>query len=191
MRLAHAAVILALSLTAGCAHQVTFDKPESYVVSGARQSAGVTAVIEPATLTNKVPIRSFMTGAAHSWEVEPGDMLKQVADIELPQMFAQYKSASEYAEPAPGPRWVVLELAIPSYAFEEFHAIVSVKATAYERGRKVLLQKTYKAEGEAQGAKMFWAGAFGMKSAIRQSSLDAFKKVFAELRADLEAALAR
>jgi hypothetical protein len=36
---------------------------------------------------------------------------------------------------------------------------------------------------------MFWAGAFGMKSAIRQSSLDAYKKVFAELRTDLTAAL--
>lgn len=30
-----------------------------------------------------------------------------------------------------------------------------------------------------------------MKSAIRQSSLDAFKKVFAELRTDLAAALTR
>ena len=32
---------------------------------------------------------------------------------------------------------------------------------------------------------MFWGGAFGMKSAIRQSSRDAYKKIFAELRADL------
>jgi hypothetical protein len=191
LKIAGIAFIATLLLTAGCAHQVTFDKPESYVVAGSKQNVGVTAVIDPATLSNKVAIRSFMTGIAHSWEAEPGDMLKQVADIELPQMFAQYQVAPAYAEPAPGPRWVVLELTIPAYAFEDFHAIVSVKATAYERGRKVLLQKTYRAEGEAQGAKMFWAGAFGMKSAIRQSSLDAFRKVFAELRADLGAALSK
>ena len=32
---------------------------------------------------------------------------------------------------------------------------------------------------------MFWGGAFAMKSAMRQSSFDAYKKVFAELRSDL------
>jgi hypothetical protein len=36
---------------------------------------------------------------------------------------------------------------------------------------------------------MFWGGAFGMKSAIRQSSLDAYKKIFAQLRADLGIAM--
>ncbi len=36
---------------------------------------------------------------------------------------------------------------------------------------------------------MFWGGAFAMKSAIRQSSYDAYKKVFADLRQDLKAAL--
>lgn len=33
---------------------------------------------------------------------------------------------------------------------------------------------------------MFWGGAFAMKSAIRQSLLDAYKKIFAQLRTDLE-----
>ena len=39
--------------------------------------------------------------------------------------------------------------------------------------------------GEMEGAKMFWGGAFAMKSAIRQSSYDAYKKVFEQLRRDL------
>ncbi len=51
-----------------------------------------------------------------------------------------------------------------------------------------LFEKTYRAEGVRQGEKMFWAGAFGMKSAVRQSSLDAYKQIFAQLRGDLEAA---
>ena len=55
----------------------------------------MTAVIDQRTL-NRVPISSFMVGIIHSWEVEPGDMLKQVADIELPQMFAHYDFSNIY-----------------------------------------------------------------------------------------------
>ncbi len=36
---------------------------------------------------------------------------------------------------------------------------------------------------------MFGLGAFGMKSAVRQSSFDAYKKVFAALRKDIEGTL--
>ena len=197
MKIVHAGLAALMLVGAGCAHQVTFDRPAEYTISASRQEVGVTAVIDQNTLTNKVVIRTltgvvihmFMIPIAHTWEVEPGDMLKQVANIELPQMFSRYELATAYVEPAPGPRWIVLEFTIPSYQFEEFRAKVSVTATAYDRGRRQLLQKTYSAEGETQGAKMYWARAFGMKSAIRQSSLDAYKKVFAEIRSDLAAAL--
>lgn len=49
--------------------------------------------------------------------------------------------------------------------------------------------KSYTKEGIRQGGKMFWGGAFAMKSAIRQSSFDAYKKVFENLRNDLNHAL--
>jgi hypothetical protein len=188
MKIVHASLAALVLLITGCAHQVTFDRPAPYSISASRQNVGVTAVIDQPTLANKVPVRAFMTGIAHSWEVEPGDMLKQVIDIELPQMFAQYDFANTYKEPSAA-NWVILELAIPSYQFDDFRAKVSVSAILYESGKRQLLKKTYSAEGESQGAKMFWGGAFGMKSAIRQSSLDAYKKVFAELRADLIPAL--
>ena len=189
MRIVHAGLAALMLLSAGCAHQVTFDRPDAYTISAPRQEVGVTAVIDQATLTNKVEIRAFLTGIAQTWVAEPGDMLKQVANIELPQMFSRYELATAYVEPAPGPRWIVLELTIPNYQFSEFRAWISMTATVYDRGRRQLLQKTYSAEGETQGAKMFGTGAFGMKSAIRQSSLDAYRKVFAELRSDLAAAL--
>lgn len=190
MRTIHAGLALAtLLLSAGCAHQVTFDKPAPYTIAAPKQAGTVTAVIDRKTLTAKVPIRAFMTGIAHTWEAEPGDMLKQVADIELPQMFDRYDFAHEYREPGGGAKSIVLELGVPSYRFEEFRAWVTVSATAYGRGRRPLMQKTYSAEGETQGAKMFWGGAFGMKSAIRQSSLDAYKKIFEQMRGDLAGAL--
>jgi len=186
MRIWHVVTALAM-LASGCAHEVTFDRPEHYAVAGPHEEAALTCVIDPQTLAMKVPINSFMTGAAHEWNVEPGDMLKQVAAIELPQMFSHYDFATSSPAHAAQGRNVVLELSIPSYRFEDFHAKVAVAAKAYDGNHKRFLDKTYTAEGETQGAKMFWGGAFAMKSAIRQSSLEAYKKIFEQLRADLAA----
>ena len=76
-------------------------------------------------------------------------------------------------------------MTVPSYRFADFHASVTVKVIAYSKGRQRLFERSYSAEGDTQGAKMFWGGAFAMKSAIRQSSFDAFKQVFDQLRPDL------
>jgi hypothetical protein len=182
------AIVLCV-VAAGCAHQVSFDRPAPYTIATQRHEVGAIAVIDQSTLTKKVPVSAWMTGIAHTWEVEPGDMLKQIADIELPQIFVRYDFSNAYRDPPADSKWIVLELAVPSYSFEDFRAKVSVSVSAYESGRRQLLQKTYNAEGPSQGAKMFWAGAFGMKSAIRQSSLDAYKRIFTEIRSDLGNAL--
>jgi hypothetical protein len=181
-RLAILTIGAILVLSAGCAHKITFDSPPEYAVSTGKQGIKVIAVIDRATLEHEVKIRSFMTGIAHSWNAQPGDMLRQVADIELPQMFASYKMSEVHRE-LPGA--LTLVLTVPSYTFEDFRASVTVQATAYGEGKRNLLQRTYSAEGDTQGAKMFWGGAFAMKSAIRQSSFDAFKQVFAQMRPDL------
>lgn len=186
-RLLAIAITMSALAAAGCSHQVTFQDAH-YVTGAKRQAASVVAVIDQDTLNNKVAIRSFMTGIAHSWEAQPGDMLKQVADIELPQMFANCEFSTQNKEPAGGGAGLVLDFSIPSYVFEDFHAMVKVNVIAKARGDRLLFEKTYDAEGVTQGKKTFWAGAFGMKSAIRQSSLDAYKQIFAQLRKDLESA---
>lgn len=189
-RIVSLAILIALAVgTTGCiSHPVTFQNA-SYATGASHQPASVVAVIDQDTLTRKVRIKSWMTGIANNWEAEPGDMLKQVADIELPQMFSVYEfSVRDRAPPGSGPG-VVLALAIPSYDFADFHATITVNATANGRDGKLLFEKAYRAEGATQGSKMFWAGAFGMKSAIRQSSLDAYKQIFAQMRGDLERAL--
>src|SRR5688572_33469328 len=108
IRVVHIGFAVLALLGAGCAHQVTFERPHPYSSSASRQDVGVTAVIEQHTLGSKVPISSFMTGIAHSWEVEPGDMLKQIANIELPQMFARYDFSNTVRAPAHAVKGIVL-----------------------------------------------------------------------------------
>jgi hypothetical protein len=195
MKIPSLGIILVLACAlflAGCvSHPVKFEKV-SYVVprgAGSAASTSVIAVISPETLAEKKTISSWMTGIAHKWDAEPGLMLKDVVDIEFPQAFSRYQLSAAYAEPETGDRRATVELSVPTYDFADFHATLTVHAVVFTPGKIKLLDKTYSAEGVKQGAKMFWAGAFGMKSAVRQSSLDAFKKVFVELRSDMEKAV--
>ncbi len=151
---------------------------------------GIVVVIDEATLKRVDDIHSFMTGIAHSWDAQPGVMMKQVADVEFPQMFGSYRAATSYAEPQAGDQRLTLVLSLLNFDFSNFHSTIAMRAVAYGPGRSELLDKTYSGEGDTQGAKMFWGGAFAMKSAIRQSSLDVYKQIFAKLRGDLGTLLA-
>lgn len=182
------AICLSLLAVSGCTHRVSFEDI-AYAIDDEQRTETLIVVLDPATEANRVPIRAFMTGIAHSWEAEPGAMLRDVADVEFPQMFASYRVVPEYEEP-PG-SGVTLALTVPHYQFAEFHATTTVRAIAYAPGRTVLFDRSYTESGPTQGAKMFWGGAFGMKSAIRQSSFAAYKKIFERLRSDLRSALSR
>jgi len=122
-----------------------------------------------------------MTGIANTWEVQPGIMLKQVADIEFPQIFRDYHTADVYNPSLQKDRRLVLELLLPQYTFAHFHTTITVQAKAHANNGTLLFEKQYTEEGLGQGGKMFGLGAFGMKSAVRQSSLDAYRKIFSRL----------
>lgn len=130
-----------------------------------------------------------MTGIAHNWNAMPGEMLKQVAEIELSQLFQHYEYSDIYKESSEGNPRLTLKLLVNRYNFSGFRASFSVRAIAYGPDKRVLFDKVYSKVGISQGGKMFWAGAFGMKSAIRQSSFDALKQIFKVLRLDLIQAL--
>ena len=142
-------------------------------------------MIAPETIAKVTPIHSIMTGAAHTWEARPGEMLQQMADLEFPQVFQYYRRVPVYEDSTEGMKQLTVELLAQHYDFSDFHATVVVQVKAYGQGRTERFVRSYRGEGATQGAKMFWGGAFAMKSAIRQSSYDAYKKVFEQLRRDL------
>jgi hypothetical protein len=180
------------ALLGGCiSHDVQFQGVDySIGAGGAAKDAhsSVVVVIGAETLTKRVTIHSWMAGIGNDWDVEPGAMMSDVVLTEFPQQFADFQQVGSYVEPKGG-RALTVVLTIPEYRFADFHASVTVHAVAYGAGRRVLLDRDYPAEGFTQGAKMFFGGAFAMKSALRQSSLDAYKKIFSELRPDLQRAL--
>lgn len=185
----HVLILLLFTvILAGCHHDIRFEDI-AYSTGSKQYDAGLVAVIAPSTIGRVVSIKSWATGIANTWDARPGEMLRQVADVEFPQMFKYYKAASQYEEPQQGEPRLTVELSISHYAFSDFHATVVVQARAFRAGRALLFDRSYREEGGGEGGKMVVTGAFGMKSAVRQSSFDAYKKMFAKLRADLAAVL--
>lgn len=173
----------------GCMHHEIAFEDLSYDINAAKHDARMVVVIDEDNLRKIVPVRYFFTGIAQSWDVQPGEMLKQVSDAELPQMFTRYESMSTYIERKPVDPPLILKLAVPVYKFDNFHAEITVQATATV-GDKVLFDRTYSADGETQVALMVGGMAYAMKYAIRISSLDAYKKIFTDIRGDLTTAMA-
>lgn len=173
-----------LLLATGCHHSIRFEDI-GYSLDQKKFDAGLIAVITPESLSQRKPITSLMTGAAHTWEAHPGEMLSQIAEVEFPQFAQYYRIASSYEEPREGAQRLTVVLSVPHYDFSSFHATVVVQAKAYGPGRVLIFDKSYRSEGDTQGGKMFWGGAFAMKSAIRQSSFQAYRSAFSRLRIDL------
>lgn len=188
-------VVLALAMLLGaCSYPIKFEQLD-YAVPAVDEDRDAVAVIPAETLRHEVVIRSFMTGIANEWQAQAGEMLRQIAEIELPQMLGEVRFTSDQTGPAtpeagqPQPLTIVLSL--KDYQFDEFRASTAVQVRVYAGDSAPVLDRVYSGVGESQGEKMFWAGAFGMKSAVRQSSLDAFQTVFRQFRSDLTALLPR
>lgn len=176
-------LIFLIVFMSGCTHTVAFQEL-NYDVAIDKKSENIIVVIDKNTLESTVSIRSMKAGLINRWDAQPGIMLKQVADIEFPQIYNHYIFSNSLIEPPWKENTFQLVMTIPEYQFKHSHTYYSVGISVFKEHTK-LFEKRYQEEGFKQGAKMFWAGAFGMKSAIRQSSLDALKKIFSKIRADI------
>jgi hypothetical protein len=70
------------------------------------------------------------------------------------------------------------------YTFEDFGAHISLKISL-SRSEQVVFSRTYTQDGKTQGGKMFWAGAFGQKNAVQQSTKLALDEILRQLISDL------
>ena len=184
--------ILVLSMLAISACTTYID--EDYSQYLANNQGGVTYVavgerakyyIDGATKAHSLQVRSFTTDIANSWIVRFGKMLETTlrhGDVRL-----AFDSLSKTTTPDDGDG-LVIAFKLINYAFEGFEAHVSVNVTVHENGRQILA-RTYQATGKSQGGKMHWAGAFGMKNAVQQSTKSAIDTILTNLVTDLKSAL--
>lgn len=187
-------LLISALASSACTHRIAFNEtdPSWHYVIGTprRDGAALVAVVDQRTLNDTYAFRAFSTGIAHKWVAEYGRMLGQVSDVELPQLVEIYARRTSYEEPPSGAPKLTLEMTVPSYTFEDYHATLSVHVDAYGTNRTLIFSKSYTGNGQNEAGKMIGLGAFGQMSAVRQSSLDAFKQAFAKMRPDILAALA-
>jgi hypothetical protein len=58
-----------------------------------------------------------MVGPGYTWEARPGERLRQIVEVEFPQMFQYYRTALEYQEPKEGDKRLIVELLVQHYDF--------------------------------------------------------------------------
>jgi hypothetical protein len=162
----------------GCSHDVAFqpDASWAYRIDVEKIDTSVLVVIDRATLDQKYSVQTFAAGPENIWEIGPGQMLNQVALAETPNT---NNAATER---------LVLSLALENYTFDAGVASVVMRTRASTKSGHVLIGKSYLRQG-SRNARKEMGGQWTMKSVMRQSSLEAFKGVFADMRADLVAAL--
>ena len=179
-----------LAMATGCTvmRPVT-DDYQQYVVKneGGRTFETVNAAhhyyLPPATQNHRYEFRSAMTGQANLWVVEFGKVLDATMQSkDVTSAFGGMSKAT--AETQGAGNTLVFEL--QNYTFEDFGAHITLTISV-KNATGEIFKKTYSAKGRSQGGKMFFAGAFGMKNAVQQSTKFATDEIIANFIRDLKA----
>jgi hypothetical protein len=133
------------------------------------------------TQNHSYEFRAVTTGYANLWIVEFGKMLDDtLKSTDVQNAFGTLKKVSDVSGDSRG----LLIFDLQSYTFKDFGAHVSLKISLSRLGQ-VVFSKTYTQDGKTQGGKMFWAGVFGQKNAVQQSTKLALDEILRQLITDL------
>ncbi|MCP4408826.1 MAG: hypothetical protein GY807_13895 [Gammaproteobacteria bacterium] len=133
------------------------------------------------TQSHSYEFRAVATGYANLWIVEFGKMLDDtLKSTDVQNAFGALQKVSDVSGDSRG----LLIFDLKSYTFKDFGAHISLEVSLSRLGQ-VVFSKTYTQDGKAQGGKMFWAGAFGQKNAVQQSTKLALDEILRQLISDL------
>ena len=191
LKLRNLTAIAALTMATGCSimHPVA-DDYDQYLAKNKSASqfqmfkAADQYYLPAVTQNHRYEFRSAMAGYAHVWVVEFGkvlDMTMQSKDV-VDALGTVNKTASETQGTG---NTIMFDL--QKYTFQNHGAHV-VLTISVKNAKAEIFKKTYNVDGKTQGGKMFWAGAFGMKNAVQQSTKFAMDEIITNFIHDLKAA---
>lgn len=138
--------------------------------------------LTPNTVNHSHEFRSTTTGYANLWIVRFGDVLeKTLQSNDIQRAFKKLSKAEGKDSTSP----MVIEFNLVDYRFEGFEAQVTLQISTL-KNEIVVFDNKYFEKGKSQGGKMFWAGAFGMKNAIQQSTKNAIDKILEKYLQDMK-----
>lgn len=191
LKLRSAAFLAVLTLTTGCSimHPVA-DDYNQYLSKNQGATKFETAKVAnqyflpAATQNHRYEFRSMTTGHANVWVVEFGKVLDATLQSkDVTDALGNLTKAA--AESQGGNSTIVFDL--QKYTFVDHGAHIALTISVKNANGEAF-KKTYNASGKTQGGKMFWAGAFGMKNAVQQSTKYAMDQIMADFIRDLKAA---
>jgi len=139
-------------------------------------------VLTPNTVNHNYEFRAATVGYAHLWVVKFGEILeKTLQSKDVQSAFKQLSKAKDDGTSGV----MIIKYNLINYEFEGFEARVKLQITALKSGT-VIFDETYFQIGISQGGKMFWAGPFGMKNAIQQSTKNALDKILSQSLNDMK-----
>lgn len=130
-------------------------------------------ILTPNTANHNYEFRAAAVGYAHLWVVNFGKILEKT--LESKDVQNAFKKLSK-ADGKGTPGILVINFNLVDYEFAGFESTVKLQITASKDG-SILFDQTYFEKGISQGGKMFFAGPFGMKNAIQQSTKSAIDRI--------------
>ncbi|WP_426336188.1 hypothetical protein ACN9MY_22655 [Pseudoduganella sp. R-31] len=176
-----------LVLATGCSiNRPVADDYSTYLGNNARTGALPSAKVAdkyylpPATQAHHYEFKSVMGGYANTWVVEFGKVLDAtMRSSDVVTALGNLNKAGN-DKPAAG-NTLVFDLL--RYSFEEHGAHIEL-AISIRNAKGEVFRKVYNADGQTQGGKMFWGGAFAMKNAVQQSTKLAMDDILARFIRD-------
>lgn len=137
-----------------------------------------------ATQSHHYEFRAATVGYAHVWVVDFGKMLDAtMRSQDVVKALGKLDKAASQTEASGN----TLVFDLQKYTFEDHGAHIELSISVKNSAGDVF-KKSYRADGKTQGGKMFWAGPFGMKNAVQQSTKLALDQVIVSFIADMKAA---